>query len=115
MEFQTKEKCNTTSFYTKRYCDKAVLTKFPPGWSPDVVFIEGMFMINTTPLRIQEYTKHLLVRYCGCCINMGISEIHTIFDDAGRFDLNPKLMEQVRRDARVSSVNHKYVTFTDEM
>ena len=60
-------------------------------------------MINTTPLRIHtkmiEYTKHLLVRYCGCYINMGISEIHIIFDDAGRFGLNPKLIEQARRDA----------------
>ncbi len=54
-------------------------------------------MINTTPLRIHtkmiEYTKHLLVRYCGCYINMGISEIHIIFDDAGRFGPNPKREE----------------------
>ncbi len=77
-------------------------------------------MINTTPLRIHtkmiEYTKHLLVRYCGYyIINMGISKIHIIFDDAGRFGLNPKLIEQARRDARASSVNHEHVTFTDEM
>ena len=48
-------------------------------------------------------------------INMGNSEIHIIFDDAGRFGLNPKLIEQARRDARVSSVNHEHVTFTDKM
>ena len=113
------EKSNTTSFYTKRYGENAVLSVFPPGWYPDVVIIEGMFMINTIPLRIHtkmvEYTKHLLVRYSGCYLNMGISEIHIVFDDTGRFGLNPKRIEQARRDARVSSVNHEHVTFTDEM
>ena len=76
-------------------------------------------MINTTPLRVHtkmvEYTKQNLVRYSGCYLDIGISEIHIIFDDAGRFGLNPKRIEQARRDARVSSVNHEHVTFTDEM
>ena len=76
-------------------------------------------MINMTPLRIHAkliiYAKHLLLRYSGCYMNMGVSEIHIVFDDAGRVGLNPKQIEQARRDATVSSVNHEHFTFTDEM
>lgn len=48
-------------------------------------------------------------------VNMSTSEIFIILDGAGRFGLNYKSIEQGRIDERVSSVNHEYVTFTDEM
>lgn len=32
-------KANTTAFYIKRYEDKAILTRFPLGWRPDVVIL----------------------------------------------------------------------------
>ena len=95
MRFQTKAKKVILPHFTQKSTMKMQFFQFsPPGWYPDVVIIEGMFMISTTPLRIHtkmvEYTKHLLVRYSGCYLNMGISEIHIIFDDTGRFGLNPK-------------------------
>ena len=115
------QKSNTTSYYSKRYGNHAFSTSFPPGWLPDIVILEGMFMINTTPLRIHakmsDYITHLLSRYAGCYLNMGVTELHIIFDDAGRFGVNPKRIEQARRDASISTTNsdHEHSVFSDDM
>ena len=115
------QKSNATSFYFKRYGNSTFSTSFPSHWLPDIVLLEGMFMINTTPLRIHakmsDYIRHLLSRYVGCYLNMGVAEVHIIFDDAGRFSVNPKRIEQTRRDDSASTINlnHEHVSFSDDM
>ena len=65
----------TASYFNlhKKVRENEVLSVFPPGWYPDVAIIEGMLMINTTPLRIHTKmvdTKHVLVKYSGCYLNI---------------------------------------------
>ena len=63
------QKSNSTAFYNNRYGEQVIMSQFPLQWIPDAVILEGMFMINATPLRIHsqmsEYTRFLLVRYAG--------------------------------------------------
>ena len=97
------QKSNTTAFYLARYGEQAILNAFPSGWLPDIVILEGMFMINTVPLRIHthlcHFTRFLLVRYAGWYISAGVPEIHIIFDNPGRFPVHPRIIEQAQRDA----------------
>ena len=114
------QKSNASSFYFKRYGNNTFSTFFPSHWLPDIVLLEGMFIINTTPLRIHakmsDYIRHLLL-YVGCYLNRGVAEVHIIFDDAGRFSINPKRIEQTRRDDSASTINlnHDRVSFSDGM
>ena len=113
------QKCNTTAFYATRYGDQVVMSHFPPGWIPDAVIIEGMFMINTAPLRIHSqmsmYTRFLFVRYSGWYVTTGVKEIHIIFDDPGRFPFHPKLIERTRRDSNSQTSEHEHLKFSDHM
>ena len=115
------QKSNTINFYARRYGDKAIQPAFPSRWHPDLVVIEGMFMINTTPLRIHskliEYVRHLVERYMGYYLKTGVAEVHIVFDDPGRMKKSPKAIEQTRRDATATNIgpNHEHVTFTDDM
>ena len=113
------QKSHTSTFYGKRYGEKVIQPAFPMGWHPDIVVIEGMFMINSVPLRIHttmsEYTRHLLLRYAVCYLKTGVKEVHVIFDDAGRLPNNPKIIEQSRRDASTNIDNHEHITFSAEM
>ena len=47
-------KSSTTAFYLQRYGEEVILSSFPQDWLPDTVILEGMFMINTPPLRIHR-------------------------------------------------------------
>ena len=110
------QKSHTTSFYLARYANQAIIGAFPLEWHPDVVVIEGMFMINSTPLKIhatvRDYADFLLVRYAGCYMSSGVREVHLVFDDPNRF---PKAIEQSRRDANCSSPDHEHVSFSENM
>ena len=76
------------------------MRRFPTAWLPDAVILEGMFMINTTPLRthsqMSEYITFLLTRCAGWYLNAGVPEVHIAFDDPGRFKVHPKAIERAR-------------------
>ncbi len=78
-------------------------TEIPSGWRPKCVLIEGMFLINTTPLgshkTLANYANFLLRRHAISQFHRGSEEVHIIFDTPGRLANTPKYFEQKRRDA----------------
>ena len=109
------QKSSSTAFFSTRY-DEILLSSFPIGWFPDAVILEGMFMINTTPLRIhscmKEYAEFLLNRHVKSYINAGVKEVHIVFDDPGRFNGHPKDIERARRDSSQRACDEHH-TFSD--
>jgi hypothetical protein len=105
------QKSATTTFFPKKYGEEVILNKFPPGWIPHSAILEGMFLINTTPLNIHscmiEYTTFIFVRHAGKYLTSGVNEVHIVFDDPGRFDVHPNDIERTRRDI---PNNGKYMT-----
>ena len=92
---QKGQKSNITKYYQSIY-SKAFIDKFPPGWLPESVIIEGMFIINAAPIKNQsmfEYVKYLFERFLGWYIHAGVAEIH-VFDSPGNFPLHPKKIER---------------------
>lgn len=74
---QKGQKSNITKYYQSIYC-KAFIDKFPPDWLPESVIIEGMFIINATPVKKQsmfDYVKYLFERFFGWHIHAGVAEI----------------------------------------
>ena len=78
----------TTKALKSRYRDSPVVTsQLPPGWTPDCCIIEGMFMLNTSPINgttFSDYAKFLMNRYIKPEFNRGAQEIHLIFDNPAR-------------------------------
>ena len=91
---------------------------FLKSWQPDVVILEGMFMINTTSICLQtkmiEYVQYLIQRYIGWYLKVGVKEIHVVFDCPGTIENHPKQIERQRRDEPITP-DHEHTTFTDEM
>ena len=91
--------------------------KFPPGWLPHVVILEGMFSTHTTPLRtllcMVDYTHFLLARHGGRYLSAGVQEMHIVFDDPGRFTVHPKAIERNRRDPN-NETAHEHIHFDDQ-
>ena len=60
------QKSYTTKWLEKRYKD-LISNQLPGGWVPDVVVLEGMVMINTSPLTthstMKDYSQFLLRRF----------------------------------------------------
>ena len=56
-----------TTVLENRYKGQVVFNTFPLGWIPDIVILEGMFIIHTTPLpshsNMLNYTMFLLQRF----------------------------------------------------
>ena len=78
-------KSTPTSFFKNRYCENNVITnEFPPNWMPDSVLLEGMFMIQTTPIlgvvKFADYSKLLTHHYILPHFKNGVKEVHVIFD-----------------------------------
>ena len=73
----------------------------PEGWELECSIIEGMFLINTSPLRTQttmtDYALFLLRRFIVSQFHKGSKEVHVIFDNPGHLKNIPKY-EQKRRD-----------------
>ena len=91
------QKSNTTKSYESKFTD-AVATSFPYGWLPDSVIMEGMFMINATPIRVHskmiEYVHYLLQQFLGWYLQVGVQEVHVVFDCPGKFKEHPKSIER---------------------
>ena len=106
-------------FYRNRY-ENLFVNSLPADWLPDIVILEGMFIINTVPLRIHsklsEYVVFLIRRYIAWYIRSGAMEIHLVFDDPSRLGEHPKCIERSRRDGNTCSTDdHDHLTFTDDM
>ena len=104
------QKSNSTKFLENRYknSDKPViLNNVPPGWTPQCAIIEGMFIINTSPLgthkTYSEYALFLFRRFIMLYFHRGCREVHVLFDNPERLKL-PKKFERDRRD-KASSIS----------
>ena len=99
-------KSYTTHSLEARYKGTTVFTTQPP-WKPQCCLMEGMFLINTTPLGVHktlsDYAKFLTRRFVVTQFNQGCQEVHVIFDNPG--SLPKKYFEHMRRDltAKVST------------
>ena len=86
-----------TTVLENRYKGQVVFNTFPQGWIPDIVILEGMFIIHTTPLpshsNMLNYTMFLLQRFVAPYSQLNIAEIHIVFDDPKR--LKNQAIEQV--------------------
>jgi len=111
------KKSGTTTALENRYKGQVVTNTFPPRWIPDLVILEGMFIINTTPLpshsNMWNYTAFLLKRFLSQYSRLGVPEIHVVFDDPGRLKNHPKAIERARRDPK-SIPQHEHYHFTDD-
>jgi hypothetical protein len=101
----------------KRY-SKSITTDLP-NWIPQAIILEGMFLINTSPLKkmksILEYSLLLLNRFVLPHFRRGGQEVHIIFDKPGSLPFSPKFSEHQRRDSKsIGYENHNHTTFTPE-
>ena len=106
------QKSYTTKALEARYkaTSPPVFTTSLP-WKPQCSIVEGMFLINTTPLRshrtLSDYAGFLMRRYLLTEFNKGSEEVHIIFDNYGRLQNTPKYFEHARRDAACKiTTNH---------
>ena len=112
------QKSYATKWLENRYKD-LVANHLPVGWIPESVILEGMFMINVSPLRshhtMKEYTQFLLRRYALPHFVKGAKEVHIIFDNPGRQLLSPKSFERRRRDdTGTLASDHHHAQFCDD-
>jgi len=75
-----------------RTAQPPVSTNFLP-WTPQVVIIDAMFLINIRPLRrtktIKDYTLLLFNQVIVQYYQAGTSEVHIVFDHPGRSNFTP--------------------------
>lgn len=109
-------KSNWTDKIHKRY--NVTVGMLPQDWKPDAVILDGMFLVNLTPLRqtetIHDYTYLIFRRFIRPYFNQGAIEVHVIFDvppEPGKF--NPKAGEQNRRDENRTPLDssHTHISF----
>ena len=94
-------KCLETRYKTAN--PPVFLNQLPTDWNPQCCLMEGMFIINTTPLgshkTMAEYSRFIMRRYVLSEMYRGATEVHIIFDNPGCLGTNtPKYFEQKRRD-----------------
>ncbi len=99
------QKSNSTKAIKTRYKDArplAILNNLPHGWIPDCCMLEGMFMLNTTPLgshrTFADFAQFLIKRFIVPQFARGTKEVHVLFDNPGRLPETPKYFERKRRD-----------------
>ena len=87
------------------------MESLPNSWSPSVVVIDGMFLINTNPLQqtqnIASYADLLFNRFIRPHYHKGTKTVHLIFDNPGQHAFNPKQFEQRKRDDKRTHGNSK--------
>ncbi|XP_078589268.1 uncharacterized protein LOC144869676 isoform X2 [Branchiostoma floridae x Branchiostoma japonicum] len=101
-------KSATTSFFQSRY-PSAFTKMYPTNFSPQCSVLEGMFLINTSPLgqhrTFLEYSQFLFLKWVLPFFQSGCYEVHIVFDDPHRNGLSPKDVERSRRDSVSESEN----------
>ena len=115
-------KSSTTTYLERRYTNPPVIINtLPPGWIPNSVILEGMFLIQMSPLPtmscMEEYVKLLLSRYVRPHFNTGVIEVHVVFDVPGMQPESPKEIEQLRRDRSTQETNttHHCMDFCSDL
>lgn len=118
----TGKKSYFTKYVETRYqkSDPPIITQsLPTGWKPKCSLLEGMFIINTTPLlhhkTLGDYGAFLLKRFVLPQFRNGTQEVHVIFDNLEKNQMTPKYFERKRRDT-VSTVaaSHKCLSLEEE-
>ena len=109
------QKSYTTKWLENRY-KNLVCNQLLGGWVPDV--LEGMFMINTSPLTtnstMKDYLEFLLRWFVLNHLTNGCSEVHVVFYNPGRQPDSPKSFEPKRRDDTASlSTDYEHLTIID--
>ena len=104
---------------SKRYTD-LISNSLPNNWTPEVVVLEGMLLINTSPLckhqSMKGYSQFLLCRSVWPHLVNGSSKVHIVFDNPGRQPHSPKAFERQRRDDSCSipaDHDHVHINYTD--
>ena len=68
----------------------------------DSIILDGMFIIYSAPLRsfttFSEYIQNLYMKYVSVYFDVGIKQVHIVFDDQNETCLTPKSVERSRRD-----------------
>ena len=97
------QKSNTTKSLKTRYKDatpQVFLNTMPGMWVAECVIVEGMFMLNTTPLgshrTFADYASFLCKRFLTPHFAKGATEVHLIFDNPGQSAETPKHFERQR-------------------
>ena len=115
-------KSSTTAYLERRYTNPPVIiNSLPTGWIPHSVILEGMFLIQMSPLPsmncMEEYVKLLLSRYVRPHFYAGVIEVHVVFDVAGLQRETPKEIEQMRRDGTMNnaSTRHHCIDFCSDL
>lgn len=111
------QKSTITSFFKNKY-PSVFLSKFPSNWLPQSVIIEGMIIINVTPIRIHhskmiDYANFLFQRFIVGYLIAGVIEVHIVFDSPGMFAVHPKDIERKRRDSDLDA-EHEHIDITDD-
>ena len=99
-------KANTTKFFEKRYqqvTPPIITTSLQSGWIPDVVVMEGMFLINIRPWSAHktmgDYANFLLKQHIQPYFrNTTTSDVHLLFDSPDSQQCTPKYFERNHRD-----------------
>ncbi|XP_078680864.1 uncharacterized protein LOC144915910 [Branchiostoma floridae x Branchiostoma belcheri] len=95
-------KSATTSFFQGRY-PTAFNKTYPVNFVPQCSVLEGMFLINTSPLcqhrTFLDYSFFLFQKWVLPFLQSGCVEVHIVFDDPNRNGLSPKEVERNRRDS----------------
>ena len=83
---------------------------------PDAVLLDGMFLINLTPLRqtetLHDYSHLIFRRFIQKHFRDGASEVHLLFDTPQPGKFNPKASEQHLRDVNKHvSKSHTHTDF----
>ena len=94
------------------------MNTIPCNLTPQCAVLEGMFIINTSPLATHttfgDYALFLMRCFILTQFNYGCREVHILFDNPGRLQL-PKTIERQRRDATAIVIAHTCETITSMM
>ena len=84
-------------------------------WFPDIVVLEGMFLINTSPLLTHATMRDYAVkRFRVPHLAKGVKEVYIVYDRPVSHLLTPKAFEQGRRPNEHSvSSEHEHLSFSD--
>ena len=116
-------KSTSTTYLQRRYKHPPIIIQeLPAGWIPDTVILEGMFLIQTSPILtmscMQDYVKLLLSRFVRPHFIAGVKSVHVVFDVPGAQHETPKAIEQYRRDRTADATGnrqHYCTSFSDDL
>ena len=84
-------------------------------WRPECCMLEGMFIINTTPLGshklMSDYAKFLITRFVMTQFKRGCHEVHIIFDNPGRLTNTPKYF---KHKGETSQLPYRLITVVNQ-